>query len=82
MDTRQRKRISALWPGMLILLQGVLYGFGDPISKEAYETVSVYTLLSVRYAIALVVLLLVGGHRILRGLRACCMRDWLPSGTE
>ena len=32
---------------LLILLQSVLYGFGDPISKAAYETMSVYSLMTV-----------------------------------
>ena len=63
-----------------ILLQNTLYGFGDPISKAAYEILPVYSLLSVRYLIALAFLLLVFGRRILRGLRACGWRDWiLPS---
>ena len=70
---------SALGPCLLVLLQGLVYGFGDPISKEAYESVSVYALLSVRYAIALGILLLFAGRRILRGLRAACVRDWLPA---
>ncbi len=60
-----------------ILLQNTLYGFGDPISKAAYEVLPVYSLLSVRYGIALAFLLLVSGGRILRGLRACSWRDWL-----
>ncbi len=79
MNTSGEKRISALWPCFLVLLQGLLYGFGDPISKKAYEEVSVYALLSVRYAIALAVLFLFAGRRILRGLRNCCVRDWLPA---
>ena len=60
-----------------ILLQNTLYGFGDPISKAAYEELPVYSLLTVRYGIALAFLLLVFGRRILRGLRACSWRDWL-----
>lgn len=79
MNTSREKRVSTLWPCFLVLLQGLLYGFGDPISKRAYEKVSVYALLSVRYAIALVVLLLFAGRRILRGLRNCRVRDWLPA---
>jgi len=60
-----------------ILLQNTLYGFGDPISKAAYEVLPVYSLLSVRYGIALVFLLALFGRRVLRGLRACSWRDWL-----
>lgn len=64
-------------PVGFILLQNTLYGFGDPISKAAYEVLPVFSLLTVRYGIALVFLLLVFGRRILRGLRACSWRDWL-----
>lgn len=35
-------RASALAPYALILLQNVIYGFGDPISKVAYDTVPVF----------------------------------------
>ena len=52
-------RRSVLFFAGLILLQSVLYGFGDPISKAAYETMSVYSLMTVRYAIAVAALLLV-----------------------
>ena len=69
---------GARWlPVCLILLQNTLYGFGDPISKAAYEVLPVYSLLSVRYLIALVFLLLFFGRRIIRGLRVCTWRDWL-----
>lgn len=54
---------------LLILLQSVLYGFGDPISKAAYETMSVYSLMTVRYTIALAALLLIFGRRIVSGVR-------------
>lgn len=64
-------------PVFFILLQNTLYGFGDPISKAAYEVLPVFSLLSVRYSIALAFLLLVFGKRILRGLRACSWRDWI-----
>jgi len=39
-------------PVFLILLQDI-YSLGDPISKYAYESVPVYSLLTVRYWIAL-----------------------------
>ena len=64
-------------PVFFILLQDTLYGFGDPISKAAYEVLPVFSLLSVRYSIALAFLLLVFGRRILQGLKACSWRDWI-----
>ena len=71
---------SALSPGGaigLILLQSLVYGFGDPISKVAYETVPVYALLSARYLLALAVFLLFAGKRVIAGLKRCRVRDWL-----
>lgn len=79
MKAQSKTNVSALVPCLLVLVQGLLYGLGDPISKEAYEAVSVYSLLSVRYGIALVILLVFGGRPILRGLRSSRVGDWLPS---
>jgi len=62
---------------LLILLQSLLYGFGDPISKAAYDTIGVYSLLAVRYSIALLSFLLIGGKKILQGLKACSPKVWL-----
>lgn len=58
-----------------ILLQSLLYGFGDPISKAAYYKVSVYSLLTARYWIATICLLLVFSRRIIKDLRS---NDWKP----
>ncbi len=64
-------------PFFFIFLQSGLYGFGDPISKAAYEVLPVYSLLTARYVIALVFLLLLFGKRIVKGLKACSPKDWL-----
>lgn len=62
---------------LLILLQNLLYGIGDPLSKSAYEAMSVYSLLSVRYSIALVLFLLLGWKKIINGLKNCPPKVWL-----
>ena len=64
-------------PVFFILLQDTLYGFGDPISKTAYAVLPVFSLLAVRYSIALAFLLLVFGRRFLHGLQRCSWRDWI-----
>lgn len=64
-------------PFFFIFLQSALYGFGDPISKAAYDVLPVYSLLTARYAIALAFLLVCFGRRIVTGLKACSPRDWL-----
>lgn len=73
-----RKGVSLRWlPFFFIFLQSVLYGFGDPISKAAYEVLPVYSLLTARYTIALLFLVLLFGRRLYRGLKASSWRDWL-----
>ena len=76
-----RQDSSIRWlPISFILLQSTFYGFGDPISKSAYEVLPVFSLLSVRYGIALIFLLLVFGKRIHRSLHTCPLQELiLPS---
>lgn len=74
----RRESVKLRWlPYLFIFLQSALYGFGDPISKAAYEVMPVYSLLTVRYLIALLFLLVVFGRRILRGLKTASPKDWL-----
>ena len=68
---------SKWFPCFLILLQSLLYGFGDPISKFAFDVMPVSSLLVLRYSMALVVLLLLFGKRIWKGLKQCSVKDWL-----
>lgn len=68
---------SKWFPCFLILLQSLLYGFGDPISKFAFDVMPVYSLLVLRYTMALAVLLLLFGKRIWNGLRQCSVKDWI-----
>ncbi|WP_293008714.1 MULTISPECIES: DMT family transporter [unclassified Oscillibacter] len=63
----------------LILLQSLFFGFGDPISKNAFSVVPVFTLLFVRYLLALLTLFVFSGRRIAEGLRRCRVRDWIGS---
>lgn len=71
------KSRSKWFPCFLILLQSLLYGFGDPISKFAFDVMPVYSLLVLRYSMALVVLLLLFGKRIWKGLKQCSVKDWI-----
>ena len=74
----EKKRGAVLLPCLLVVLQSVLYGFGDPISKLAYDEVPLFTLLSVRYWMAFFVLLLLFGRRALRELKGASWRALLP----
>jgi drug/metabolite transporter (DMT)-like permease len=68
------------WPEALIVLQSVIYGFGDPISKIAFEVTPVYTMMSVRYSIAFVLALIVFRKRVAETLRSVPVRAWLLPG--
>ena len=63
---------------MLILLQGVLYGLGEPVSKAVFAVMPVYSMISIRYVVALIVLMLCFGREIVDGYKKCSVRDWLP----
>lgn len=77
MTQRPEKQTKGTAFALLIILQSVLYGFGDPISKAAYETMSVYSLMTVRYSIAVLVLLCLCRSQVVRSLRAYPVRVWL-----
>lgn len=65
---------------LFIILQSVIYGFGDPISKYAFEIVPVYSALVIRYGIAIAVLFLFAGKRIIRDLKGSKIKPLiLPS---
>lgn len=68
-------RASALAPYALILLQNVIYGFGDPISKVAYDIVPVFSLLAARYLMAFTFLLLLFGKRTVQELKTAPRRQ-------
>ena len=72
-DNKPQKLI----PYALILLQSLLYGFGDPISKAAYERMPVCSLLAVRYSVAFAFLMLIGGRRVVRELRNLRSAAWI-----
>lgn len=68
------------WPEALIILQSVIYGFGDPISKIAFEVTPVYTMMSVRYSIAFIVCFALFRRKVIETLRTVPVRAWLIPG--
>lgn len=74
---QMKRNRSAVIAILLILLQSALYGFGDPVSKAAFDTVPLFTMLTLRYSIALIVMLLIWGKRIIKGIKECNWRDWI-----
>lgn len=71
---------SALLCGLFIMLQSVLYGFGNPLSKIAYESISALWCLAARFALASAVFMALFGRRIIREVRAVRPADYLPAG--
>lgn len=76
--TAETKRTNwkALCIGM-ILLQSVLYGMLDPMSKRAYRQVPVYTFLMCRYLLATLGLLAFRGRRIVRELKTAPVKRYI-----
>lgn len=70
----KKAKITAM---SLIVLQSLLYGLGDPISKAAFDTVPLFKMLSLRYCIALAVMLIIWGRRIVDGLKKSKVKDWI-----
>ena len=65
---------------MLIVVQSLVYGFGDPISKIAFEIVPVYSMMTVRYTIAFVFCIAIFGKRIMRTVKSVPVKAWLLPG--
>ena len=65
---------------MLIVIQSLVYGFGDPISKIAFEIVPVYSMMTVRYTIAFLFCIAVFGKRIVRTVKSVPAKSWLIPG--
>ena len=74
------KSLSAFEAGMLIVLQSLVYGFGDPISKIAFEIVPVYSMMTVRYTIAFIFCAAVFGKRIVHTVKSVPVKAWLIPG--
>lgn len=65
---------------MLIVLQSLIYGFGDPISKIAFEVVPVYSMMTVRYFIAFLFCAVFFGKRIAQTVKTVPVKCWLIPG--
>lgn len=64
---------------LYILIQSVVYGFGNPLTKVAYQSITPLYLLAVRFGLAALVLFVPFHKRILAAARKTPVRIWLPS---
>ena len=74
----ERGRGGTLPYALLILLQSVLYGFGNPLSKIGFQSITVLWCLGIRFSGAAALMLLLFGRRTVRTLRAAPLKAWLP----
>ena len=61
----------------MIVLQSILYGAMDVISKLVYHIMPVYSFLFLRYVLAAAIMLLIWHETILRELKAANIRDYI-----
>ena len=64
---------------IFILIQSLVYGIGNPITKIAYQSVTPLWLLTIRFTMASAVLLLFCGKHIFSAAKKAGVRLWLPS---
>lgn len=62
-----------------IFMQSILYGIGNPVTKIAFNSVSVYWCLTFRFVLAFLFFALFFGKRIFKELRAARLKDYLPA---
>lgn len=68
------------WPYIVcVVLQTVIFGSGNVLTKFAYESISPLWCLSIRFGLAALVFAALFGPRIVKQLRRARLRDWLPA---
>jgi drug/metabolite transporter (DMT)-like permease len=63
----------------LILLQSLVYGLGNPLTKLAYDTISPLWMLATRFTLATAVMMLIWGRSIVDDLRTVPVSVWMAS---
>lgn len=73
------KKENTIRYAAFILIQSVVYGFGNPLTKVAYRTLTPFWLLSVRFLLAFALFWIFKRQSIKSLLRPSEMKIWLPS---
>lgn len=68
--------------GSFILIQSLLYGFGNPLSKIAFESISALWCLSIRFTLAFLIFAALFGKRVLAQVKAAKPADYLPAALS
>lgn len=64
-----------------VVVQTVIFGFGNVITKFAYESATPLWCMVLRFGLALAVFALVFGPRMVRELRGAKLDDWAPTAA-
>ncbi|MDP4090925.1 MAG: EamA family transporter [Bacillota bacterium] len=62
-----------------IMLQSVVYGVGNPLTKVGYESITPFWLLTFRFSIALLIFFLFFGKRLISQLRTAKFLQYFPA---
>ena len=62
-----------------ILIQSLVYGIGNPLTKVAYHSITPLWLLAARFSLAFLLFALFFGRRLFSQLRKVSWTLWLPS---
>ena len=62
-----------------ILIQSLVYGIGNPLTKVAYHSISPLWLLAARFSLAFLLFALLWGKRLLAAARQVSWTLWMPS---
>lgn len=65
---------------IFVLIQGLIFGVGNVITKFAYESITPFWCLAARFGIASLIFAIFFGKHIIGQLRSAKVSDWLPSG--
>ena len=70
------------WPFVaFIVLETLIFGSGNAITKMAYDSITPLWCLAIRFGLASAVFALFFGKRMVRSLRAAKVRSWLPAAV-
>lgn len=64
---------------LFILGQSLVYGFGNPMTKVAYESITPLWMLAARFTLAFLIMMILFGKRVIKALRKTKPGLWIPS---
>ena len=80
MSKEQNQSGENQWVYMFFILgQSILYGIGNPVTKIAYDSLTVFWCLTFRFTLAALLFLLFFGRKILSQLRGVSVMTYLPT---